>query len=837
MLNADQTSLLCPCNDLESQTILKIAKHLGLDIHQISGNWGLKLTHAFTQITDLKSLRQHVLIVEMPDDTTDESLVKQLQQLGKTVHIIDHHQYGAKPVTNALSSLEQFATYMGYELTEQEAQIAINDRDFLYGLSEAGVDWQTALELRQQEWALQGKTALMQEAQAFVDRNARDLQDLRLVLAPARFTSVMLEAAQLPDAKTYQEAADQHQAVKLKPVLVLYHKDTDAKAICQVEFAGTAQHKQALEELMSAAWLTRFKTWLGGGQHGCFFVAKSPHDLVNFDRLVSTLLELFLSFGRPLRHYGCTFFTPLDLFLESELAQGQNSLNLLKSFKSDDVVESHCLDVNAEVGKNNINAPIGQERQAYLYFLPHLRDSVFHTHNSKQTTITQAIKHWRLKEVAGFSLTLELDQDVGFETRILETRITDVSLYQYFNDLYVLGISVKPIAQLDESSLHRDGVTWWHDLVWENEQAPFKIIKQLQLHHWLHFTHQARLIYASFYEQAAEGKLPKLLLKTSKTELHFNDKFDAKTGERTPVLSRILVHLLQYFFKTTEQALTERLQFLPDDRMFVSVAYGLSGLTPTQQASRADLERLFSLALFVDRQEDTYEAAGGYAYDAEFMQALMKEQTLRRWATINSYSGYGSYANVYMGFGYFFNHVIAPSHVPFIYERMTLLGLLYQLTLRHYNRRISYATHALSEHKETKPFRELRAQFILFTNNYWFREVSSQTQGIEIFERQIQGLGLEKEYALIKDEMERADEFAHAQQAYLFNVHAVFLAVIALVITVFTVNAHPDYFKSLNAFKEQYGLIISATLVGGVIAWFGALWLKGKRWFKRWTSA
>jgi len=218
--------------------------------------------------------------------------------------------------------------------------------------------------------------------------------------------------------------------------------------------------------------------------------------------------------------------------------------------------------------------------------------------------------------------------------------------------------------------------------------------------------------------------------------------------------------------------------------MFVSVAYGLSGQAPRSQYGREELQRLLSLAVYVDDKKTIFSDVGGYAYDPKFTQDLLKQQSLHRWEQLGTLSGYCGYAHAYLGFGWFFNNVIAPSHVRYLYGRMTLLSLFYQMTLRHYNRRISHATQALSDRGDRSGFQKLRQKFILFTNNYWFRDVTNQIQGQEIFELQTKGLGLAKEYELIKDEMERADEYTKALRDDNFNLAAATLAGVALIVAV-----------------------------------------------------
>lgn len=791
MLAPEKTSLLCPRNDLESETILELARSLKLDVHQIAGAWGLTLDKALAQIADLSSLRENVLLVEMPDKSG--VLLTKLQSLGKTVYEIDHHQYGTQKSTAVLSSLEQFAQLMNHKLSEEQLKIAINDRDFLMGLSRAGVPWEEAKALREREWEIRGQAEIMCEACEFVAENARDMEDVRLVLSPENFSKIMLEAAQFPTENDYNAAANKREAITLKTVLILHHRTDNPEKIYQVEFAGPAKYKHALEELRKQPhWEKDFNMWQGG-ESGFFFGADAKHELACFDDLVSQLLDICLNYGRPLRHYGCTFYVPLDLFLEADLEK-DTKLGLLKK-PDDKVFEEHKIDLEQDIDSVSLDQPVGQERQAYVYLLPHIRDLAFSVKDA--TSSAKPIRHFRLINLGDTSLSLCAAQGE------IVTIVTDVSLFEYFNELYVLAVTVKPQVTIDQnSSLNRDNATWWHDLVFSNLEV-FSKIKILQLQNWLRFTNQMRIIYPSFPEQVEEKKITLSELKTSKESEPI--KFGTKDK-----FSPILLHWVKQFFK--DEQLTERLKFLPDDRMFVSVAYGLSGLPPKTAYGREEIKRLFSLALYVDHEGVTFSNLDGYVYDPKFTQNLMQQHCLNRWEQLGTHSGYCGYANAYLGFGWFFNDVIAPSHVPYIYGRMLLLALFYQATLRNFNRRVSYATRVLSESGEPKHFRALRKKFILFTNNYWFREVSNQTQGIEVFELQTKNLGLEKEYTLIKDEMERADEYSVTLQTEKFNKFAVGFALVTLVVTMFTVDGS-DYFSVLKDFKDASGLFLSAWFV------------------------
>jgi len=392
----------------------------------------------------------------------------------------------------------------------------------------------------------------------------------------------------------------------------------------------------------------------------------------------------------------------------------------------------------------------------------------------------------------------------------VQAQITDVSLYHYqFNNLYLLAISVVPVTRLAvDSSLHRDDNGWWHDLFFADDAA-FKDIQALQLCHWLRFTYHARIIYPSFIEQVDEQKFISMTLETAQQNVQFNHDNE---------FSPLLIFLLNYFFQ--DESLRKRLNYLPDDRMIATPAYGLAGRAPQTTGEQAHIRRLFSLALYVDRVEDSFDDLDGYVYDPTFTQQLLQQDSLSRWHSLGTCLGYCRYANAYLGFGGFFMQVIAPSHIPYIYGRMLILALFYQMTLRHYNRRISYATEQLSKHKKTNEFKKLRQTFIQFTNNYWFHEITTQVQGIEIFELQTKSLGLKSEYQLIKDEMERADEYSFVLRSENFNRGAGAVAIAALVISVLSIEVKSDaaWLKFLNeyAFSFSFGLTVLAI---GFLSW------------------
>jgi len=152
MLNPVETTVLCPVNDGESNTIVDICRRLGIDVRISAQPWGATLDREPPE--NLTHMKASVVVVEMPSIELEQTL----RQAGYQLHVVDHHYYPALGLDRrqAISSLEQVAALLGYSLTRWEAGIAMNDRDYIFGLFDAGYNKDEILAIRRFDLEAQG---------------------------------------------------------------------------------------------------------------------------------------------------------------------------------------------------------------------------------------------------------------------------------------------------------------------------------------------------------------------------------------------------------------------------------------------------------------------------------------------------------------------------------------------------------------------------------------------------------------------------------------------------------------------------------------------------------
>lgn len=91
----------------------------------------------------------------------------------------------------------------------------------------------------------------------------------------------------------------------------------------------------------------------------------------------------------------------------------------------------------------------------------------------------------------------------------------------------------------------------------------------------------------------------------------------------------------------------------------------------------------------------------------------------------------------------------------------------------------------------------MRKAFLKFSNVWYFRELTNQDQGIEMFDMHRRAYELDELHQHVKEEIEKLDEHIRMEQARKLNRWIVILTIVAALVGFFGMNFEFDWFKNL----------------------------------------
>lgn len=285
MLNKNNTTVLCPINDLEAHCILAIANEQ--HIHAIAGPnyWGCTLAQALKGI-DISSCKANLLAIELPDINGQGALL--LQNHGICLHTLDHHQYAGLNAQHRLSAIEQFAAIFSLQLTKYQQLVAANDKGFIPALLAAGASYEQMHAIRDHEARIRGVVALRKRAFAWFENTLLEPQKSAHLLCfdcPAEFASVMSEVAQFPNEQTYNNALQTAKPLLLRQVVIRYQEQNKTT---QIEVLAH-NNRTAFANLVEQWPYPQLTSWFGGQTPQFFFGAASKHNNLNNESSFNTL--------------------------------------------------------------------------------------------------------------------------------------------------------------------------------------------------------------------------------------------------------------------------------------------------------------------------------------------------------------------------------------------------------------------------------------------------------------------------------------------------------------------------------------------------------------------
>jgi hypothetical protein len=318
-------------------------------------------------------------------------------------------------------------------------------------------------------------------------------------------------------------------------------------------------------------------------------------------------------------------------------------------------------------------------------------------------------------------------------------QVTDLRLFLFANGMGILSI----------------GVEAWDipvkDALWLNEAM--------------------RKIYPSSGRQLREGRGPNRVWlsfqRDGQEQVIVEERFEScqMVGFQPPLSAviRALLYFLDYSKHEYEQLLDERMN------LYSYAALDTSSVAPDFVQSEG-YETLLSRFLYVDHD------GTGFRYEPGFTRGQMREHVYTRWAHEGTYYGFTSYSNVTLCLGVFDRgeHVVQEGfliHRMFDtrYYLMAIVALFYRATLLDFAQKTALVSRRLYRDQETgKITREnieiasaLRAEFLHFSNYWYFEELANKDEETEHFKLQCRNYRVPVMKGEVEQEIEKLNASLH----------------------------------------------------------------------------
>ncbi len=841
MKDCSNITLLVPQNDLESVTIADIAQRIGF--HRVilsEQTWGARLEREPHRTFDQIETKE-LWIVEIPGPEKERELE---QNDDIRIKVIDHHHHDEKlDRSHPLSSLEQFAAACGYELTEHERWVAINDRAYIWGLLDEGASLNKIKEIRTLDFDAQlrvaglkddsrRKAALTEILKACEEEYKKNIEGTiekdPLCTRPIFFYTTELphfgrlqDLYHLPD----QEAYDRYKADPAgydRRNLCIFKMDL-CRRLESVHYSGSTHYFQAISDAFKDQ---KVDCWSGGEEDYGFCGVRIKPDYQP---------QEFRLHRMPIKKFTTIFLYPFKFDDEAYAINGEFWHE--EPFKLP-THEGHLTADAANAWQLQLNYA------EYIYFHDYVRSFLYSvateetakegTDNPQPKSNGQNTRYFRYP----LSHPALVQLKAAKVEHPLSAFITDIHLHLFPGAIGILSIETTNIPDRIEQ-------------IDPKEVSGTRLISTGE--EVLLFNNMFRRVYPAYFEKGdfdKEEKDPQNPTQVNNREFPQSIRIDAlgycrdlrmdnvyfqtrlsnnPKDSHYPTLDNHLVNfLLRKLLKRTDQkdsyasALNSILPIL-DDRMLVHTYLAFPGNIQEMITDDA-LKIFFSYLLYVDNPQGAHT----YRYAPGFTEGLMQANTNQRWAQYRTWIGFCRYASARLFFGH-----MGDLYRPFasMYYQMYLLAIYYRARLVSFSGEIGNLALDLPEQNLPTPrakrdYRSLHARFVKFMNRHWFLEVTHQDQGIEEFQLMRRAMDLDAMYQQVKEQIERADELMelyHAKEVERFQTKLGWVGAIFGVLSIVSSYFALSFKWEPLGFHRYLMPILTAFFVTGLV--LALIWL------------
>lgn len=306
--------------------------------------------------------------------------------------------------------------------------------------------------------------------------------------------------------------------------------------------------------------------------------------------------------------------------------------------------------------------------------------------------------------------------------------------------------------------------------------------------------------------------------------LDIDDEFDYLKGSYWPIIDdRMFCH--SYFSipgdpKSSNTIFLKKLKIALDDQ------------APKQYTD--DALKIWYQLLFLDR-------TGLSCSNRQFMLEQIKESSYNRWTGVGTFYGFTRYSSTMVSVYNDYTEFLY-NHYRTMYYQMTVLAFFYRGALLAFSKKSAEIATLIQGDKKANErkkstdaqdkLQQLTKDFLLFRNKLWFREVTAQEQGIEMYDlltRKMRNVELFQDlqseirelYAFFDAMQEKETAKAMNTLTFLGFIFMPLVIATAIFGMNFPLNLHAllSNCESIEKFGISTGILIFTSIVLGIIFW------------------
>lgn len=772
--------------DLEMQTIKNILENHKLHVEDKKLNWSdARLSAYAEELKEYSSEEYRIYGIELQEDGSSilpENYVR-----------IDHHN----DLQDRPSALEQVAEIIGHKLTDEERLIAENDKGYFPAMEKFLMENSPEMskeerrakmdDIRREDRKAQGVTDEEEKAARSVAKYEHG--DCILVITNLQHFSPICDTL-WPDYEKLMIC----RPVEGEASLCYYGKDAQESL---TEFRNKYRH---------------VKTYSGGGFGGYWGISDKDIPLKKLFDIVNGFVPIDVSEFSKYVQSRHVFYFPFSWDWKDEKKRKNVAFKGLNLIESDKWRKGNTKDDNEELKRlfNEFNyffPFIHKELYEYTDEMGGMLASVLSEEEIRKWKDEPRMLHFESKSSdLKYEIVVKVKEDGETRWRKYSLDIDAVNLNFYSTGVGLLSIYTRNISGFCLQTKERSD--------WNNAEK--RIIDRDDV---LKINQFGRRVMPPFYNDLEYRSEIAESIRISGTGIDLYDDFsDFKKTENNIIkpaswkCSKVISGLLSDF----EEHI--RYEIVIDDRMFVMAWYKNATClswakndldnSKGNKVAKNEGKNYWYRYLFVDNESATCQ-------NPHMRLNLLKNHSYLRWTDCDSLYGVTRYSFVYLTNAGVPDFLL--DYFETIYARMVELVLMQRATVLKFSERINLIANESDTLEKRKEINSLCDDYIKFKNQFYFKEVTAQDQGIEMYDMLQKSLRLEEMVKDLDEDIQELYQYHSILEEQEGNRKAQTLNVILGVFTpaAFVVSLLSyNHFISWGGHSERIKAMMTAFVIG-----------------------